>query len=347
MVDGVDDESTAEGEQEAVIPFNLDNLRRHLAQVNYARRVLPEDVAARQKLLEESVYDVAVERLKHEASVFDNLGIGGAYQKSIRKWMWEWHVALQERLKEEIKSIQALEKKVKNRRFLSPYLTLVQPERLSLITILELMRLQGSGGVAEGMKTTRALITLGRTVEMEYKAQMCKKNNIQVPMNFKSDKTFFTGLGYQDLMQRRVVAARQMTDAEAWTSSWTQATRSQIGGILVDCLMEVSKVTRTATDKTTGEIMWVSVFSCSLFLTNCGNRSEEQPAFYHSYEYIRGQKLGVLRLNPVVAEGLAKDSLRETLHPRHLPMLVPPKPWVGPEMGGYFYNRCMFVISHV
>ncbi|KAK0201027.1 DNA/RNA polymerase [Desarmillaria ectypa] len=322
LVDGVDDESVEEEEQEAVVPFNLDNLRRHLAQVNYARRVLPEDVAARQKLLEESVYDVAVERLKHEATVFDNLGIGGAYQKSIRKWMWEWHVALQERLKEEIKSIQIMEKKAKNKRFLSPYLTLVQPERLSLITILELMRLQGSGGVAEGMKTTRALITLGRAVEMEYKAQMCKKNNIQIPTNFKSDKSLFTGLGYQDLMQRRIVAARQMTDAEAWTSSWTQATRSQIGGILVDCLMEVSKVTRTATDKTTGEII-----------------SEEQPAFYHSYEYIRGQKLGVLRLNPVVAEGLAKDSLRETLHPRHLPMLVPPKPWVGPEMGGYFYNR--------
>ncbi len=136
------------------------------------------------------------------------------------------------------------------------------------------------------MKTTRALITLGRTVEMEYKAQMCKKNNIQVPMNFKSDKTFFTGLGYQDLMQRRVVAARQMTDAEAWTSSWTQATRSQIGGILVDCLMEVSKVTRTATDKTTGEIMWVSFFSCSLFLTNCGiDRRNSLHSITHTSTY--------------------------------------------------------------
>ncbi|KAF8141815.1 hypothetical protein EV363DRAFT_1467981 [Boletus edulis] len=43
------------------IPFNLDNLRKHLAQVTLACRVLPEDVAARQKLLEASVYDVAVE----------------------------------------------------------------------------------------------------------------------------------------------------------------------------------------------------------------------------------------------------------------------------------------------
>lgn len=67
--------------------------------------------------------------------------------------------------------------------------------------------------------------------------------------------------------------------------------------------------------------------------------SEVQPAFYHSYEYQRGQKLGVIRLNPVVTERLAKDGLRETLHPRHLPMLVKPKPWLTHDQGGYLYNK--------
>ncbi|EEB88076.1 hypothetical protein MPER_14297, partial [Moniliophthora perniciosa FA553] len=62
-------------EPEYEVPFNLSNLRKHLAEVSYARRVLPEDVVARQKLLEESVYDTAVERLQHEADIFDSLGI--------------------------------------------------------------------------------------------------------------------------------------------------------------------------------------------------------------------------------------------------------------------------------
>ena len=66
---------------------------------------------------------------------------------------------------------------------------------------------------------------------------------------------------------------------------------------------------------------------------------EDQPAFFHSYEYLYGHKLGVIRLNPVVAERLAKDELRETLHPRHLPMLVPPKPWLSYNEGGYIYNK--------
>lgn len=72
---------------------------------------------------------------------------------------------------------------------------------------------------------------------------------------------------------------------------------------------------------------------------NCVCRRESQPAFYHAYEYVRGQKLGVIRLNPVVADRLAKDPLRETLHPRHLPMLVEPRAWLAPDQGGYIYNK--------
>jgi DNA-directed RNA polymerase len=75
------------------------------------------------------------------------------------------------------------------------------------------------------------------------------------------------------------------------------------------------------------------------------NSSEVQPAFYHSYEYMRGQKLGTIRLNPVVADRLAKDALRETLHPRHLPMLIKPKPWLSHDEGGYIYNKSKYLIS--
>ena len=36
---------------------------------------------------------------------------------------------------------------------------------------------------------------------------------------------------------------------------------------------------------------------------------------------------------------MSKDSLVETLHPRHLPMLVKPKAWLSYNNGGYIYNR--------
>jgi DNA-directed RNA polymerase len=96
------------------VPFNLNNLRSHLAQVTLARRVLPEDLASRQKLLEESVYDVAVERLRHEAKLFDELGLGNRelHHADLQKWMWDWHQKLKTRLEAEIQDIIAAEAKL-------------------------------------------------------------------------------------------------------------------------------------------------------------------------------------------------------------------------------------------
>ncbi|PFH50361.1 hypothetical protein AMATHDRAFT_4013 [Amanita thiersii Skay4041] len=318
-------EDDAESEYE--IPFNLDNLRRHLAEVNLARRVLPEDVSARQKLLEESVYDVAVERMKHQADLFAELGLGdnALLQADLQRWMWEWHTKLKARLGDVIRNIMEIEntKRMHAVNLLAPYLLLVNAERLSLITILEIMRLQGSGGVYDGMKTTRALIAVGKAVEIEYKAQMCRKSKIQIPISPRfGDTGYFSKMGYRCLQERRVAAAMHVTDGEAWTSDWTQAVRSKIGGILVECLMDVATVTRTAVSKKTGQRI-----------------SEEQPAFFHAYEYHRGQKLGVIRLNQVVSERLAREGVRDAIHPRHLPMLIRPKPWVGPDEGGYLYNK--------
>ena len=210
---------------------------------------------------------------------------------------------------------------------LGPFLALIKPEKLSLITILEIMRLQGTGGVADGMKTARGLVSVGKVVELEYKAQMCKKNNISVPSATRaSESGFFSRRSYNELHALRVTARKYMEDAEEWTSDWTQVLRVRVGSFLVDRLMDVAKVIRTGTNKRTGELV-----------------EEEQPAFTHSYEYLRGYKLGVIKLNPVVAERMAKDSLRETMHPRHLPMLVKPKPWLSYNDGGYIYNKSAYI----
>lgn len=101
-------------EEMSEVPFNLDNVRKHLAKVSLARRILPEDVAARQKLLEESVYDVAVERLKHESELFDELGLGNPSLRraDLQKWMWDWNQKLTAQLEVEIAKIISTEGKL-------------------------------------------------------------------------------------------------------------------------------------------------------------------------------------------------------------------------------------------
>ncbi|KAG5335655.1 hypothetical protein C0989_000845 [Termitomyces sp. Mn162] len=314
---------------EAKVPFNIHNLRRHLAQVITARRVLSNDVIARQEHLEKSGYEVALDHMKHQAEVFDTLGLDSGALRSVdlRQWMWVWYKNLQLRLTNEIANIALAEEKiVKVRQVteaqLTPYLSLLQADRLAIITILEVMRLQGSGGVHDGMKTTRALVAVGKAVELEYKAMVCKAHKIYVPAPTKMDQAgYFSSLGYSSLKERRIAAAKVAADAEGWTAEWSQLIRSKVGGILVECLMDVAEVERTGVDKDGNQI------------------SEMQPAFYHTYEYIRGQKLGVIRLNPVVANRLASDKVHITVHPRHLPMLVKPKPWLDYKTGGYLTTQ--------
>lgn len=67
-------------------------------------------------------------------------------------------------------------------------------------------------------------------------------------------------------------------------------------------------------------------------------RSEIQPAFSHAYQYVRGTKLGIIKVNPAVAERMDSDPLRITLHPRFLPMVVKPKPWLSWNSGSYLVH---------
>lgn len=70
-------------------------------------------------------------------------------------------------------------------------------------------------------------------------------------------------------------------------------------------------------------------------------RWEDQPAFHHSYDFLRGHKQGVIKINPAVADRISRDNLNGTIHPRHLPMLTPPRPWLGIEDGGYLTSKSM------
>jgi len=147
------------------------------------------------------------------------------------------------------------EKRAHNR--LGPFLSLVPPQKLSLIAILELMRLQGSGGVSEGMKTARALLTIGKAVELEHKAEMCRRNNVTIPATASraSEPSYFTQSGYKDLYSRRVIARKYMEDSEEWAAVWTQVLRVKVGSFLVDALMDVATVVRSTVIKRTGEVV--------------------------------------------------------------------------------------------
>jgi DNA-directed RNA polymerase len=78
-----------------------------------ARRALPEDASSRQRLLEESAYDDAAARLKHEWDLqhVDAATASKLAQPTLQKWMWTWFAALTERLESDVKKVIETERK--------------------------------------------------------------------------------------------------------------------------------------------------------------------------------------------------------------------------------------------
>jgi DNA-directed RNA polymerase len=219
------------------------------------------------------------------------------------------------------------------------YMSLLPVDKLALITILEIMRMSGTGGIADGMKALRGMLAVGKAIETEYRAETIKNvagvdsphwlraidPQTQKPSRVLVSNVWHSlGKQLKEGKESADEADRQLEhDLRAvWTPAWSQMVQLGLGSYLVESLLSVAKVNRFGKDPVTGEQV-----------------TEEQAAFTHGYDYVRGKKLGVIRLNPVVASRLARDNVGVVIHPKHLPMLVEPRPWRSHDEGGYLMHR--------
>ncbi|KAG8908928.1 DNA-directed RNA polymerase [Tulasnella sp. 403] len=310
------------------VPHNIEALRQDVRELIEGRS--ETDLITRQLAMERTVYETAVERFRKQAEDLKKLEIHtGLNKASLQAWMWDWYQKLRERLSHDLEMIREKEEKSdepepkgRSRKDppLVPFLSCLSPDTLAILTIMEVMSLQSVGGVDMGVKTTRALMEVGRAVEAEYQTRLLQRHRIHNPYS-KGGNVPLTTEGLKALIERRKVAQKDsIRRLPAQILEWTQQIRLKVGGFCVDALMDVATVTRTATID--GE-----------------EYSEEQPAFSHTYDYQRGFKVGILRINPVVARQLEEDDVHALVHPRQLPMLVQPRPWIDAADGGYLTGR--------
>lgn len=334
--------------------FTITNLRDTLTHINS-----PLSTFQRQMDLERASYAAAEAELAHSAKAMEEAGLAEVVGNSrlqrdeLQGHMHRWHVLLTEHLEQDIKEMR---ERVENKTLLKAevgapryssnskmkdsalllYLTVLPPKKMALITILEVMRMIGSGGVTDGMKTLRGVLSVGKAVETEHRAETIRTvvgtdsalwqraidSQTQKPSR-RNIGELWTQIG-REREQGTAESTRELSKQmsadlrSVWTPPWSQMLQMSLGSHLVEGLIKVAKVPRTGVDPLTGEKV-----------------TEEQPAFNHEYEYLRGKKLGVIRLNPVVASRLAADSVRQVIHPKHLPMLVPPRPWTQWNDGAY------------
>ena len=295
------DAQSSDGLPEDVAPvrFSIANLRKALQPLNSAASPI-----IRQRALEESALTAAMEELQHSYKQLANRGDGSAQALSrerLQAWMHEWMVALTARLEQDILDLKEQvehhratsgqtviddesdddlrkrtglkEMHARKNEVLYLLLTVLSPQKLALITILELMRHIGSQGIMDGVKTVRAVLTVGKSVETEYQADTIQSlagtdsktwTNVLDANSQKPVSRLITaawqriGKGVQGtdgLTGESELRSGEVDWSNIWTPSWTQAQIIEVGGFLCKALTDTAQVTRSAEHPKTKETM--------------------------------------------------------------------------------------------
>ncbi|CCG81235.1 DNA-directed RNA polymerase [Taphrina deformans PYCC 5710] len=322
---------------------------------------------ARQRLLEENAVDAAVLRWRHEHDDLKKRG-GLAYKKTLNAMFWEWKEKMVPLIEEELARVddrpfdtnitkatssgvtlrryerdeqdknisldeqeadyQALQDNLKTalstraRRDYGPFLGLLKPEKMAAVAILELIRCLTTESV-DGLKTALLSVKVGKALENEYHSEVLKKKGSQelFQKNYRDaiqSKKMFS----MSVRQARANAAKKQ-DTEIFTPEWTQATRARLGALMISFIMYAARVSLTVVDE------------------QGVRHTQEAPAFYHSYHYKKGQKLGVVKANEQLTARLSSEPLKGSIYPRLLPMLAPPRPWYSWNSGGYLFTKTL------
>ncbi|KAF9951524.1 DNA-directed RNA polymerase [Mortierella alpina] len=287
----------------------------------------------RQLKLEERSYESALEKMEHDRTTMPDQ----VNTKPLKDYLWHWHQALKASIKLELKRVDAvLERRSmsddavldKDRLVYGPFLKLLSPDKLSVITIMELLRMNNSGGIIEGMKSARALIGIGKAIESEYNAeQMTKKSNKALfDQRYSVHQLYGNGKLFNMAVRKIETRRSEAMQPTNWTPVWPESTRAKVGSVLTTLLMNCAKVQIPSFDPETNKKI-----------------IEEIPAFYHAYQYSKGQRIGVIKVHNHISEIMSKEPVGAVIHPRLLPMLVFPRPWLSFKDGGYLNAQSLIM----
>ena len=289
----------------------------------------------RQERLENECYESAIERWRSENAQLRKLGINNALkQGTIGSLLWTWQKALVPLVEEEVrKSNEAEQVKTRNetekwRGLYGPYLQFLPPEKVSAITILTCMSVM-SMEVREntGTKVAVAVEAIGQAIQDESIAESIRNN---------SKHNYWQGLSRHEHAKRltNMIKKRQIHDSlmklvagldnlgpsSRENLEWSTNVKARIGAVLLSHLLEVAKVEVTCQNPETGSEI-----------------KELQPVFFHTYRYLAGKSIGVIRYNQAMVGKLSREPVASTLA-KYLPMVVEPKPWTGYKKGGFLQS---------
>lgn len=288
-------------------------------------RILDAYNEKRQRDLEVKGLEGARAKWDHEFNTLNQRG-EISMNKNLNVQLYKWYSDMLPYVEEEHKlcqnvlngNIPTLDKndqEMVDRAFYAPYFVLLSPKTLCLIVIFELLKLNNTGGIADGMRTARAILAVGRAVELEYKCQHL----------MKTDKKFAQKKGLSSNQLKKLLKRRNI-DSSSFDAEWTTTLYAKLGSVLAMPLLQVAKVQVSGTDPATGKPV-----------------KGLQHAFHHTYQVSQGMKVGVIKLHKNLIKQLGGKTFQNSVQPSYLPMLSPPRPWTAHNSGGYLYNSTNLV----
>lgn len=292
----------------------------------------------RQRLVEETSIDIAIDKWREADGDLRKMGINTAMQtRPMAALMWQWYQSLFPALQEELAEVKKvlagnMEERAKTteQHHYGPLLELLPMDKVAAITILCVMGLMARGkdwGLNEydtQMKLNTLTTTLAKQLEQECSAEASKvklKSQKLRPREFRRAKKAL-------LKKARQHGSRQITDEDKVRVidadlvdeiTWPLEQKTKLAAMLIQQLIESAHLPVTREHPRTKEKI-----------------TQMQPAFLHRSRYILGKKLGVIMPNSALVDKLKSEPVGSLIAKR-MPMIVEPRPWTGWNSGGYLH----------
>ena len=315
--------------------MGLKTLQKSLALLTQRPTAAPEvamlskaEQRALQASLEEDAVSSAVDRWRQENSDLRKMGLDTNLQtKSLGARMWLWQELLEKAIEEECKLVDKAEAEVRkgselatvDRLQYGPFLKRLKPEKMAAVTIISLMSLLGQMGIDQGCLLVRIILKVAQSVEDECTMEALQRERKKKFHKF--DK--ITDRARKNQAMQRMAstlnkdATHGLLELPIQAQRWPTSIKTKLGAFLVSALLDTAKFPVTLEHPESKELV-----------------TQIQPAFFHTYHFRNGKKLGALQPNKALIRQMKQEPVHSVLA-KQLPMIIPPDPWTGFSKGGY------------
>jgi DNA-directed RNA polymerase len=203
----------------------------------------------RQLHFEEQAVSASIERLRAMAEARET----SSNSYSLQSLMWSWHQKLYPIIVEEQK--RACNPVGHTSKLTgSLFLTLLNAEKLSMLTIQQLLRLSMDRDMGNDISVTRAVNAIGKAIEMEYYTEQLRqhKNDLIQIRRLNLQALYSSGQLFD--MHMREIQAKLLEEEKwdgDWLERWPKHVRIKVGALLISLLLRVAKIRTTYYDKET------------------------------------------------------------------------------------------------